>query len=162
MGVIKSKAVAAGVAVAVSLLAQPALADKSAAVARSAEEGKAPAANKSRRAVKLDLTTENFARMHALIRPHEQEWRHLEVQWLTDVVAVRRIITVSSGVARRPVAACTAVGPCQRSQAWRRSVSRRVTSWCACSRVSRPRARHRRRSATSRPRRPGHSGCGVG
>jgi len=90
MGLTKFKAVAAGVALAVGLLAHSALADKPATVVRSAEEAKAPAADRTRRAVKLDLTTENFARMHALIRPHEEEWRHLEVQWLTDVVAVRK------------------------------------------------------------------------
>jgi len=39
---------------------------------------------------KLDLTPQSFAELHALIRPHENEWRHLKVQWLTDVVAARR------------------------------------------------------------------------
>lgn len=39
---------------------------------------------------KLDLTPQSFAILHALIRPHEQEWRHLRVQWLTDVVAARK------------------------------------------------------------------------
>lgn len=41
-------------------------------------------------AAKLDLTPENFARLHALIGPQEQEWRHLKVQWITDVVAARK------------------------------------------------------------------------
>lgn len=39
---------------------------------------------------KLDLTPANFANLHALVRPHEDEWRHLEVQWMTDVVAARK------------------------------------------------------------------------
>jgi hypothetical protein len=47
-------------------------------------------ADKERRAVKVDLTPETFAKLHALIRPHEQEWRHLKVEWLTDVVAARK------------------------------------------------------------------------
>ena len=37
-----------------------------------------------------DLTPESFAKLHALVRPHENEWRHLRVQWLTDVVAARK------------------------------------------------------------------------
>ena len=41
-------------------------------------------------ASKLDLTPETMPALHALIRPHEQEWRHLKVAWLTDVVAARR------------------------------------------------------------------------
>jgi hypothetical protein len=36
------------------------------------------------------LTPENVAKLHALIRPHDDEWRHLRVNWLTDVVAVRK------------------------------------------------------------------------
>ena len=42
------------------------------------------------RAAKLDLIPQRFANLHALIRPHEDEWRHLRVEWLTDVVAARR------------------------------------------------------------------------
>jgi hypothetical protein len=42
------------------------------------------------RATRLDLTPETFPTLHALIRPHEQEWRHLKVEWLTDVVAARK------------------------------------------------------------------------
>ena len=49
----------------------------------------APAA-KVPRAAKLDLMPETFPRLHELIRPHEQEWRHLKVQWQTDVVAARK------------------------------------------------------------------------
>jgi len=39
---------------------------------------------------KRDLTQETFAEFHALVRPHAQEWRHLQVRWLTDVVAARK------------------------------------------------------------------------
>ena len=41
-------------------------------------------------ASKLDLTPQSFAKLHALVRPHENEWRHLRVEWLTDVVAARK------------------------------------------------------------------------
>jgi hypothetical protein len=44
----------------------------------------------SPRSAKQDLTPDNFARLHSLIRPHDREWRHLRVQWLTDVVAARK------------------------------------------------------------------------
>jgi len=44
----------------------------------------------SRPATRLDLTPESFGRLHALIRPHADEWRHLQVNWLTDVVAARK------------------------------------------------------------------------
>ena len=47
-------------------------------------------AEKPPRPAKEDLTPENFAKLHALIRPHDHEWRHLRVQWLTDVVAARK------------------------------------------------------------------------
>jgi len=39
---------------------------------------------------KLDLTPQNAAALHTLIRPHDNEWRHLKVEWLTDVVAARK------------------------------------------------------------------------
>jgi hypothetical protein len=39
---------------------------------------------------KLDLTPASFAPLHKLIRPHDNEWRHLKVEWLTDVVAARK------------------------------------------------------------------------
>jgi hypothetical protein len=41
-------------------------------------------------ASKLDLTPQSFAQLHTLIRPHDSEWRHLKVEWLTDVVAARK------------------------------------------------------------------------
>jgi hypothetical protein len=39
---------------------------------------------------KLDLTSKSFEQLHTLICPHESEWRHLKVAWLTDVVAARK------------------------------------------------------------------------
>src|SRR5258708_1835403 len=51
---------------------------------------KEPAA-KFARATKLDLTPESFPKLHTLIRPHDNEWRHLKVEWLTDVVAARKL-----------------------------------------------------------------------
>jgi hypothetical protein len=42
------------------------------------------------RPAKLDLTPESFPKLHALIRPHDNEWRHLGVRWMTDVVAARK------------------------------------------------------------------------
>ena len=39
---------------------------------------------------KADLTPESFPKLHALIRPQDSEWRHLRVQWITDVTAARK------------------------------------------------------------------------
>jgi hypothetical protein len=39
---------------------------------------------------KLDLDPQSFTKLHTLIRPHDNEWRHLKVEWLTDVVAARK------------------------------------------------------------------------
>ena len=39
--------------------------------------GRRASADEPRRATKLDLTSDNFAKLHALIRPHEQEWRRI-------------------------------------------------------------------------------------
>jgi len=86
----KLKAVAALTVMAAGLLAQQALGDRPPVVARGPDEKKTSTTDKARRATRLDLTTENFARLHALIRPHDNEWRHLKVQWLTDVTAVRK------------------------------------------------------------------------
>jgi hypothetical protein len=47
-------------------------------------------ADRAGRATRLDLTPETFAELHALVRPHPNEWRHLKVEWLTDVVAARK------------------------------------------------------------------------
>src|SRR3954470_1510005 len=41
-------------------------------------------------ASKFGLTPQRLARLHTLIRPHDNEWRHLQVQWLTDIVAARK------------------------------------------------------------------------
>jgi hypothetical protein len=47
-------------------------------------------ADTSRPPSKLDLTPATFPKLHALIRPQENEWRHLRVNWLTDVAAARK------------------------------------------------------------------------
>src|SRR5262245_49197946 len=39
---------------------------------------------------KVDLTPESLPKLLAVIRPQENEWRHLKVEWLTDVVAARK------------------------------------------------------------------------
>jgi hypothetical protein len=44
----------------------------------------------SPRSAKQSLTSESFRELHTLIRPHDNEWRHLRVGWLTDVVAARK------------------------------------------------------------------------
>jgi hypothetical protein len=44
-------------------------------------------AEKPHPASKNDLTPETFPTLHALIKPQEQEWRHLRVHWITDPVA---------------------------------------------------------------------------
>ena len=48
-------------------------------------------ARKPAPASKLDLTPETMPKLFALIRPQETEWRHLQVQWMTDVVAARKL-----------------------------------------------------------------------
>lgn len=40
---------------------------------------------------KIDLTPDSFGKLFALVRPQATEWRHLQVQWLTDVVAARKL-----------------------------------------------------------------------
>jgi hypothetical protein len=47
-------------------------------------------AEDTRTGSKSDLTQANVEQLHALIRPQANEWRHLKVQWLTDVVAARK------------------------------------------------------------------------
>jgi hypothetical protein len=39
---------------------------------------------------KLELTPQSAPQLLKLVRPHGSEWRHLNVQWLTDVVAARK------------------------------------------------------------------------
>ena len=46
---------------------------------------------KSAHVSKLDLTPESVPGLLGLIRPQESEWRHLRVQWMTDVVAARKL-----------------------------------------------------------------------
>ena len=53
----------------------------------SAEEAVRQASSLS---AKRSLAPENFRELHSLIRPHDNEWRHLRVDWLTDVVAARK------------------------------------------------------------------------
>jgi hypothetical protein len=45
---------------------------------------------KERPSVKQELTPSTLARLHTLIRPQDNEWRHLRVNWITDVVAARK------------------------------------------------------------------------
>ena len=42
-------------------------------------------------ASKSDLTPESYPKLFALVRPQPTEWRHLQVQWMTDVIAARRL-----------------------------------------------------------------------
>ena len=76
------------------LLAHQALAGKPPVVAQAPEgptgPGTAPASQKTPRAAKLDLALDSFPKLHTLIRPHDDEWRHLQVEWLTDIVAARK------------------------------------------------------------------------
>jgi hypothetical protein len=51
---------------------------------------------------KDDLRPENMAKLHALIRPHDHEWRHLQVNWFTDVVAARKAATADD----KPIVIC--------------------------------------------------------
>ena len=43
-----------------------------------------------RQGSKADLTAHSFRTVHALTRPQPNEWRHLKVEWITDVIAARR------------------------------------------------------------------------
>jgi hypothetical protein len=52
--------------------------------ARAGEPASAP------RSAKQDLTPQSLTELHTLVRPHDHEWRHLRVRWLTDVVAARK------------------------------------------------------------------------
>jgi len=60
------------------------LAQMSPATAQTGPAGKAVVSSK------FDLNPESFPKLHSLIRPQENEWRHLKVRWLTDVVAARK------------------------------------------------------------------------
>lgn len=50
----------------------------------------AEATEKATQASKLDLTPDHRAMLFDLVRPHDSEWRHLKVEWLTDVAAARK------------------------------------------------------------------------
>jgi hypothetical protein len=52
-------------------------------------EEKEPA-SKAKTGHKLHLTPANAGQLLEVVRPHDDEWRHLKVQWLTDVVAARK------------------------------------------------------------------------
>jgi RNA polymerase sigma factor (sigma-70 family) len=62
--------------------------------AGEAEKPPVPAAaapaDKGPRPSKLDLTPETFTAFRDLVRPADNEWRHLNVRWLTDIVAARK------------------------------------------------------------------------
>jgi hypothetical protein len=73
-----------------ALSMHPALADKPPAKVRPPKARNTLAPEKARPPAKLDLTAGNFAQLQKLIRPHENEWRHLKINWLTDVVAARK------------------------------------------------------------------------
>jgi hypothetical protein len=47
-------------------------------------------AKKDRVPAKDSLTPATVAKFQGLIRPHESEWRHLRVNWMTDIVAARK------------------------------------------------------------------------
>ena len=55
-----------------------------------AESQQAVSAAKTSRGSKADLTPQSFPNLHALIRPQPNEWRHLKVNWITDIVPVRK------------------------------------------------------------------------
>lgn len=43
-----------------------------------------------RQGSKADLTPQTAGKLQALIGPHANEWRHIKVNWMTDVVASRK------------------------------------------------------------------------
>ena len=53
-------------------------------------EAQQTAADKPRSPAKEGLTPASFTKFQALIRPQAHEWRHLRVNWLTDIVAARK------------------------------------------------------------------------
>lgn len=81
------------------LLAAVALAVGLSALLPGTVAGREP---ESSRASKQDLTRERLPELLALIRPHEDEWRHLRVRWLTDVVAARK----QAAAQDRPIVIC--------------------------------------------------------
>jgi hypothetical protein len=71
-------------------------------LALTAVASPAPARAASPAPARLDLTPESFASLHQLVRPHADEWRHLKVHWLTDVVAARK----KAAAEDRPIIIC--------------------------------------------------------
>ena len=61
------------------------------AIGADEKDGKKEPAEAPRSASKLDLTAESMPKLFALVRPQQTEWRHLRVQWMTDVVAARKL-----------------------------------------------------------------------
>jgi hypothetical protein len=55
--------------------------------------GLSPAADKGPAPSRAELTPESLPQVLSLVRPQENEWRHLQVHWLTDVVAARKQAT---------------------------------------------------------------------
>ena len=66
----------------------------------AAEDGES--VGKAVRPSKLDLSPASLSSLLALGRPHDSEWRHLRVEWLTDVVAVRR----KAAAENKPIVIC--------------------------------------------------------
>ena len=57
---------------------------------QAAKAGEEAPAVETKSGCKLALTPRSAPRLLEVIRPHDSEWRHLNVQWLTDVVAARK------------------------------------------------------------------------
>jgi hypothetical protein len=47
-------------------------------------------AKKDRVPARENLTPATLSKFQALIRPLDNEWRHLRVRWMTDIVAARK------------------------------------------------------------------------
>jgi hypothetical protein len=86
-GLVLASAACLAVAAGSSLL----LAERQERAAPEAPPAETVAAGKQApRPAKDDLTPGTSPTLQALIRPHDSEWRHLRVHWLTDVVAARK------------------------------------------------------------------------
>lgn len=95
MVLIKLKIAAIVLAASVALagsgwLLQQALAQKPPQRGAAEQKNPAPPADKIHHDSKLDLTPETFAAFRNLVRPADNEWRHLKIRWLTDIVAARK------------------------------------------------------------------------
>jgi hypothetical protein len=60
------------------------------------------AAGEAKAGSKLALTPESAPQLLETVRPHDSEWRHLGVEWLTDVVAARKRAAVED----KPILIC--------------------------------------------------------